>query len=99
MTKYLNELLPGQSAVILGIEENSMLKQRLMELGIRDGKEVFMRRRAPLGDPMEINVMGNNISIRKSEARFVKIDKVETCPGDGKRGLGRRFGMRKGHNK
>ncbi|BDU50371.1 FeoA family protein [Haliovirga abyssi] len=98
MTIYLNELLPGQSAFIVGIEENSTLRQRLMELGVREGKQVFMRRRAPLGDPMEVNVMGTNLSIRKSEARYVMIDKVVTCPGNGKmRGLGKGLGRR--HNK
>jgi len=103
MTKFLNELRPGQKAKITMIDDNSQLKQKLMEMGFREDKEVFMRRRAPLGDPMEISLMGNNISLRKSEARFIKIDGIENICikglGDGRgRGLGRGLG-RKGFRK
>lgn len=70
---YLDQILPGQKAEIKRIEDSAVLKKRLLELGIREGKEVFMRRTAPLGDPIEISVMGYNISLRKSEAKHIVI--------------------------
>lgn len=100
MTKYLNELRPGQKAKISKIDDNSQLKKKLMEMGFRQDKEVFMRRRAPLGDPMELSLMGNNISLRKSEARFIKIEEIENiCSGgfgDGRgKGQGRGIGRKR----
>lgn len=77
MLKRLSELKPGESAVIQSIDEDTLLKKRLLELGIRKGKDVSMRRDAPLGDPIEISVMGYNISLRKSEAKHVIIDFLE----------------------
>lgn len=76
MKKRLNELLPGEEAVIVKIEEKSEYRKRLMEMGLRKGSKVLMRRDAPMGDPMEINVMGYNISLRKSEANFIIIDEA-----------------------
>ncbi len=76
MEKRLNELMPGEEAVIIKIEEKSTFRKRLTEMGLRKGGKVLMRRDAPMGDPMEINVMGYNISLRKSEARFIIIDNV-----------------------
>ena len=77
MPKRLSDLKPGEKAFIIKLDECSVLKKRLMELGIREGKEVFMRRDAPMGDPMEISVLGFNLSLRKSEAQCVQIESVE----------------------
>ncbi len=76
MEKRLHELMPGEQALIVKIEDKSIFRRRLTEMGLRKGGKVLMRRDAPLGDPMEINVMGYNISLRKSEAKFVIIDHV-----------------------
>lgn len=90
MIRYLNELRPGQKAKIIKIDDNSQLKKKLMEMGFREDKEIFMRRRAPLGDPMELSLMGNNISLRKSEARFIRIEGIENiCSGGFGSGRGR----------
>ncbi len=74
MIKRLSDLLPGEEAVITGVGKRSDYRQRLMEMGLRVGGRVMMRRDAPLGDPMEISIMGYNISLRKSEARQIIID-------------------------
>ncbi len=73
----LDELKPGQMACIQSIDADASIKKRLMELGIRKDLKVFMRRNAPMGDPMEISVMGSNISIRKSAASHVLIILIE----------------------
>lgn len=77
MAKRLNELLPGEKATVVGIEKESMYRKRLMEIGFRKDSEVIMRRDAPLGDPMEVYIMGYNLSLRRSEAGYVIINKIE----------------------
>jgi len=79
--KTLDELKPGEKAIIVGVRHHPFLRRRLMEIGIREGKEVFMRRDAPLGDPVEISVMGMNLSIRKAEAKFIIIRDVQKIEG------------------
>lgn len=78
METRLNELLPGEEALVVKIEEKSSFRKRLMQIGFRKGVKVLMKRNAPMGDPMEINIMGYNISISKSEAKYVIIDRINT---------------------
>ncbi len=77
MVKRLNELLPGEEAVIVKIEKESVYKKRLTEMGLRKDSRVIMRRDAPMGDPMEIYVMGSNLSLRRSEAEYVLIEEIK----------------------
>ena len=69
----LDQLKPGQSAVITAVSGSGPLAQRLMALGLLEGTGVAMIRRALGGDPLEINVMGYSLSLRKSEARQIAI--------------------------
>jgi len=69
----LDELKPGQSAVITDINEDSPIAQRLMAMGLLDGTPVSMSRKALGGDPLEIEVMGYALSLRKDEARRISI--------------------------
>ncbi|MGM0508509.1 MAG: FeoA family protein [Fusobacteriota bacterium] len=93
---YLNELKPGQKAVITNIEKTTSARKKIKELGIHEGKEVIMRRNAPLGDPMHIYLHGNNISIRKSEARYIQIENIEDLSCNyNKNGKKRRRGIGK----
>lgn len=70
----LDELRPGQSGVITDINEDSPIAQRLMAMGLLDGTLVSMSRKALGGDPIEIEVMGYALSLRKDEARRVSIE-------------------------
>jgi len=70
----LDELKPGQSATIVTIDEDSPVAQRLMAMGLLDGTPVSMSRKALGGDPLEIEVMGYALSLRKAEARRVMIE-------------------------
>ena len=70
----LDQLKPGQSAVITAISGTGPLAQRLMTLGLLEGTSVAMLRRAIGGDPLEIDVMGYALSLRKSEARQIEIE-------------------------
>lgn len=69
----LDELKPGQKATILRIEGDGPLMQRLMALGLLEGSDVAMTRRALGGDPVEVQVMGYALSLRREEARRVEV--------------------------
>jgi Fe2+ transport system protein FeoA len=69
----LDELKPGQKGLILRIVGDGPLVQRLMALGLLEGSEVAMTRRAIGGDPVEVQVMGYALSLRREEARRVEV--------------------------
>ena len=70
----LDQLKPGQHAVITKVVEDGALAQRLMALGLLEGTPVGMLRRALGGDPLEIDVKGYALSLRRNEARRIEID-------------------------
>ncbi|GMW06754.1 MAG: FeoA family protein [Gammaproteobacteria bacterium] len=70
----LDELKPGQRGRILRIDGDGPLVQRLMALGLLEGSEIAMTRRAIGGDPLEVQIMGYALSLRREEARRVEID-------------------------
>lgn len=67
------ELKPGQKAYINKIYGNNKLSKRLLALGCIEGTPVFLKRTAPLGDPIVINFRGFDIAIRKKDARNIHI--------------------------
>lgn len=71
----LDQLEPGQKGKIIALKHDDFLAQRLMEMGLLEGEVVEMVRLAPMGDPMEIRVAGYNLSIRRSEASLVEVEK------------------------
>ena len=70
----LKDVTPGQSAKVVKLEGQGAVKRRIMDMGITKGVEVFVRRVAPLGDPIELTVRGYELSIRKSEAENVLVE-------------------------
>ncbi len=73
---FLSDLKVKSRAIIKGFEGESLLRERLMELGVVPGTLVLLKRLAPLGDPMEIIVRGYSLSIRKEDARQILINPV-----------------------
>ena len=72
MERTLKELKPGEKAIITKIEgEKGAVKRRLMDMGVTRGAEVLIRKVAPLGDPIEVNIRGYELTIRKSEAELI----------------------------
>ena len=67
---------PGQRGRILDIQGDDAIAIRLMEMGLTEGEEIELLGFAPLGDPVEYQVRGYRISLRKSEARRVEIEPV-----------------------
>lgn len=74
---FLSDLKVSEKAVIQGFQGESILHERLMELGVVPGTRVLLKRFAPLGDPMEIIVRGYSLSIRKEDAKQIIVQPVE----------------------
>jgi ferrous iron transport protein A len=70
----------GDEAVVQDVRAARGLAVRLMELGLVTGTRVFVRRKAPLGDPLEIELRGYSLSIRRDEAQHVLVTRPETSP-------------------
>ena len=71
--KTLKDVPVGKSATIIKIHGEGKLKRRIMDMGITKGTEVFVRKVAPLGDPIEITVRGYELSLRKADAEILEI--------------------------
>lgn len=71
--KTLRNLKIGQSAKVVKIHGDGVLKQRIMDMGITPGAVIFVRKMAPLGDPMEVTVRGYELSLRKKDAEIIEI--------------------------
>lgn len=71
--RTLDKLKPGESGVVVTLHGEGAVQQRLLEMGVIEGAEVEMVRRAPLGDPLEIIVQGYHLSLRKAEAKLVEL--------------------------
>lgn len=77
MTISLDQLKPSQSATILSISGNSVLRQRLIAMGVTPGTWLMVRKYAPFGDPMEIRIRNYSLSIRKSDAKTISVQTME----------------------
>lgn len=76
ITKTLDKLRPGQSAVVIQIDGQGALKRRLVDMGLTPGVKVFVRKVAPLGDPIELNLRGYELSLRKEDAKNILIESL-----------------------
>ncbi|PKM62191.1 MAG: ferrous iron transport protein A [Firmicutes bacterium HGW-Firmicutes-21] len=72
--RTLREVKCGETVLVRKLNGEGALKRRIMDMGITKGTEVFVRKVAPLGDPIEINVRGYELSIRKSEAENIEVE-------------------------
>lgn len=70
----LADLSCGQRAIVTSISGSGLAAQRLYEMGILEGTEVTLVRVAPMGDPLEIRLMGYALSLRKAEAAMIQVD-------------------------
>jgi len=70
----LKSLKSGESAVVTKIGGAGPVKRRIMEMGITKGTEITVRKVAPLGDPMEVNVRGYELSLRKADAELIEVE-------------------------
>lgn len=71
--KTLRDIKPGQSATVVKLHGEGAVKRRIMDMGITRGVEVYVRKMAPLGDPMEVNVRSYELSLRKEDAGKIEV--------------------------
>lgn len=64
----------GQSVKVVKLNGEGAVKRRIMDMGITKGVEIYVRKVAPLGDPIEITVRGYELSIRKADAEMIEIE-------------------------
>ncbi len=72
--KTLNEIPCGKTVTIKKLTGEGPVKRRIMDMGITKGIEVFVRKIAPLGDPMELTVRGYELSLRKADAQMIEVE-------------------------
>ena len=71
--KTLREVSIGSTVKVVKIHGEGPVKRRIMDMGITKGTEVFIRKVAPLGDPMEVMVRGYELSLRKADTEMIEI--------------------------
>ncbi len=71
--KTLKEARVGDTVTVVKLHGEGAIKRRIMDMGITKGTEIHIRKVAPLGDPMELNVRGYELSVRKADAAMIEI--------------------------
>ncbi len=71
----LGELRPGEKAKVVSIGTTGAMRQRILDMGVTPNVQVQLIKIAPLGDPVEITVRGYQLSLRKSEAALIQVQK------------------------
>ena len=74
MQKTVDKLKKGEIGVVVALACTGALRRRIIDMGITPGAQVILRKVAPFGDPLEINVRGYELSIRKSEAKQIMVE-------------------------
>lgn len=74
MQKLLSEFVVGESGAVKAVGGEGRIKRRLFDMGITPGAEIFLRKKAPLGDPIEVTIRGYELTLRKTEAEFVTME-------------------------
>ena len=71
--KTLRDVKVGKSCIIAKVHGEGALRRRIMDMGLTKGTEVFVRKVAPLGDPLELNLRGYELTIRKDDAEMIEV--------------------------
>ena len=72
--KTLRDAKVGETVRVVKLHGEGAVKRRIMDMGITKGVEVYVRKLAPLGDPVEVNVRGYELSIRKADAEMIEVE-------------------------
>ena len=70
----LREVKKGQTVKVVKLNGEGAVKRHIMDMGITKGTEIFVRKVAPLGDPVEVTVRGYELSVRKADAEMVEVE-------------------------
>ena len=72
--KTLKETSVGETVIVVKLNGSGPIKRRIMDMGITKGVDVFVRKVAPLGDPVEVTVRGYELSLRKADAEMIEVE-------------------------
>ncbi len=73
----LRDAIVGRYYIVKKINGSGPLKRRIMDMGITKNAEIYIRKVAPLGDPVQINIRNYELSIRKADAELISIEEIE----------------------
>ena len=73
----LKDVKVGSTVKVVRLTGEGPVKRRIMDMGITKGVEIYVRKVAPLGDPVEINVRGYELSVRKADAAMIEVERSE----------------------
>ena len=71
--KTLRQVKVGETVTVVKLHGEGAVKRRIMDMGITKGVQGYVRKVAPLGDPLEVNVRGYELSIRKNDAEMIEV--------------------------
>jgi len=74
MSKFLSDLSPGEKGIVKKVLGQSLIKRRIVDMGVVAGTVIEVQKFAPLGDPIEIKVKGFNLSLRRNEAEMIELE-------------------------
>ena len=72
--KTLRDVKIGETVAVKKLHGEGAIKRRIMDMGITKGAEIYVRKVAPLGDPIELTVRGYELSLRKADAEMIKVE-------------------------
>ncbi|MBQ2634382.1 MAG: ferrous iron transport protein A [Oscillospiraceae bacterium] len=72
--KTLRDAKVGETVRVVKLHGAGAVKRRIMDMGVTKGVEIYVRKLAPLGDPVEVNVRGYELSIRKADAEMIEVE-------------------------
>jgi ferrous iron transport protein A len=72
--RTLREVKIGETAKVVKLQGEGAVRRRIMDMGITKGVEIYVRKVAPLGDPVEITVRGYELSVRKADAEMIAVE-------------------------
>jgi len=72
--KTLKSAKCGETVKVVKLHGEGAVKRRIMDMGITNGVEIFIRKVAPLGDPIEVNVRGYELSLRKADSEMIEVE-------------------------
>lgn len=72
--KTLRDVKVGQTVRVVKLHGEGAVRRRIMDMGITKGVEIHVRKMAPLGDPMEVNVRGYELTLRKADAEMIEVE-------------------------
>ncbi len=71
--RTLRDVKVGETCTVVKLHGEGAVKRRIMDMGITKGAEIYVRKVAPLGDPMEVNVRGYELSLRKADCEMIEV--------------------------